>query len=304
MIIIKYGHVTRQRYPPLYFRLKMDGQMFHFSTEDKNLIGFVSLMDSGIVCSNAIVFLPGLGGGFMCTNYVEHLSKELITKDFSLVQVNLSSAFYQFGVSSLEKDCTELTQLVRYIKDKYKFQKIAILGSSTGTQDALWFAKHSEACKLIDGFILQAPISDRDVIANFDSTPHMLEEAHKLRDAGKMDALLSERFLGAPITAYRYLSLAERLGDDDMYSIDLTTDELKSIIPRVQVPIALCYSAEDEYVPNMEGLRGTAKRLRAVLEESSPKVDLKYFSGDHGLSKPEYYLSFVEYVCGEFLRSI
>ena len=271
--------------------------MFRYSEEDKNLIGFVSLMSSRTVCSNAVILVPGLTDGFMSMNYTEHLSKELIAISFSLVQVNLSSSFYQFGISSLQNDSKELTQLVKYIKNEYNFQKIFILGSSTGTQDALWFAKHSEACKLIDGFILQAPISDRDVMAEMDSTQHMLEEARKLRSGGNLDTLLPEKFEGAPITAYRYLSLAERLGDDDMFSIDLTLEELKCVIPKVAVPIALCYSAEDEYVPNMEGLRETAKRLRTILEETSPKVDIKYFNGDHGLSKPEYYIPFVEYVC-------
>ena len=275
----------------------MDGQMFRYSAEDKNLIGFVSLASSKTVCSNALILVPGLTDGLMSMNYTEHLSKELIAINCSLVQVNLSSSFYQFGISSLQNDSKELTQLIKYIKDEYNFQKIVFLGNSTGTQDALWFAKHSEAYKLIDGFILQAPISDRDIMAEMDSTPRMLEEARKLRAAGRPDALLSKKFEGAPITAYRYLSLAERLGDDDMFSVDLNTEELKSILPKVQVPIALCYSAEDECVPNMEGLRETAKRLRAILEETSPKVDVKYFSGDHGLSKPEYYLPFVEYVC-------
>ena len=271
--------------------------MFRYCAEDKNLIGFVSLTSSRTACSNAVILVPGLTDGFMSMNYTEHLSKELHAINFSLVQVNLSSSFYQFGISSLQNDSKELIQLVKYVKNEYNFQKIVILGSSTGTQDALWFAKHSEACKLIDGFILQAPISDRDVMTEMDSTPNMLEEARKLRTGGRLDALLSERFEGAPITAYRYLSLAERLGDDDMFSVDLTTEELRSIIPKVQVPIALCYSAEDEYVANKEGLREMAKRLRTILEETSPMVDLKYFSGDHGLSKPEYYLPFIEYVC-------
>ena len=275
----------------------MDGRMFRYSTEGKNLIGFVSLSSSRAVCSNAVILLPGLTSGFMPVNYTERLSKELIAIDFSLVQVNLSSSFYQFGISSLQTDCTELTQLIKYIKDEYSFRKIVLLGYSTGTQDALWFAKHSEVCKMIAGFILQGPISDRDIIDEMDSTPRMLEEARKLKEAGKIDALLSEKFEGAPVTAYRYLSLAERLGDDDMFSVDLTKEELKSIIPKVQVPIALCYSAEDEFVPNMEGLREMAKRLSDVLKETSPKVDVKYFSGDHGLSKSEYYLPFVEYVC-------
>ena len=272
--------------------------MFHYSIEDKNLIGFVSHGDSRTVCSNAVIFIPGLRGGFLCTTYMEHLSKELTAKNFSLVQVNLSSAFYQFGVSSLQKDCTELTQLVKYIKDEYKFQKVVMLGYSTGTQDALWFAKHSEASQMINGFILQSPVSDRDYITvKEDNTPRLLEEARRLRAVGKIDALMPEMFWGAPITAYRYLSLAERLGDDDMFSVDLTVEELKSIIPKVQVPIVLCYSTEDECVPNMEGLREMAQKLKAILNETSPRVDVKYFSGDHGLSKPENYLPFVKYVC-------
>lgn len=271
--------------------------MFRYSKLDKNLIGFVSITSSGTLCSNALILVPGLTDGFMSLNYTEYLSEKLIDINFSLVQVNLSSSFYQFGISSLQNDCIELTHLVKYIKTEYNFQKIVLLGSSTGTQDALWFAKHSEANKLIDGFILQAPISDRDSMVDIGNAPRLLAEARKLREAENLDALLSEKFEGAPITAYRYLSLAERLGDDDMFSVDLAVEELKSIIPKVRVPIALCYSAEDEFVPDKDGLEEMAKRLSSILEESSPKVDVKYFSGDHGLSKPEYYLTFVEYVC-------
>ena len=64
--------------------------MFHYSEEDKNLIGFVSLTDhanSRTVCSNAVILLPGLMSGFMCTKYTEYLSKELIATKYSLVQV-------------------------------------------------------------------------------------------------------------------------------------------------------------------------------------------------------------------------
>jgi hypothetical protein len=36
----------------------------------------------------------------------------------------------------------------------------------------------------------------------------------------------------APITAYRYHSFASRLGDDDMFSSDLTADEAKARLGR------------------------------------------------------------------------
>ena len=271
--------------------------MFLYSKEDKNLIGFVSLTADRAVCSNALVLVPGLSDGFMSLKYTEHMSNQLMTVNYSLVQVNLSSSFLQYGVSSLARDCIELTQLVKYIKSEYKFQKVVFLGHSTGTQDALYFAKHSEASALIDGFILQGAVSDRDILTEIKSTPRLLEEAKRLKAEGKSDALLSETFEGAQITAYRFLSLAERLGDDDMFSVDLSSDELRSIIPKVQVPITLCYSADDEYVSDKAGQREMAKRLNDVLKESSPKVEMKYFSGDHGLSKAEYYCPFIEYVC-------
>ena len=94
----------------------MDGQMFHYSSEDKKLVEFVSLTSSRTVCSNAVVLVPGLIHGFMSMKYADHLSKELIAINFSLVQVNLSSSFYQFGISSLQNDSKELTQLVKYVK--------------------------------------------------------------------------------------------------------------------------------------------------------------------------------------------
>ena len=272
--------------------------MFHYSDEDKNLIGFVSLSPDRSVCSNALLLVPGLSSGFMSLSYTEQLSKQLMTVNYSLVQVNLSSSFQQFGISSLQKDCKELTQLVKYLKSEYAFESIVFLGHSTGTQDALHFAKYSDACQLINGFVLQAAVSDRDILAEMtEITPQLFEEAKRLKAEGKSDALLSEKLEGAPITAYRFLSLAERLGDEDMFSVDLTTEEMKSIIPQVKVPISLCYSADDQSVPDKDGQRKMAKRLDSVLKESSPRVDMRYFSGDHRLSKPDYYLPFVEYIC-------
>jgi hypothetical protein len=43
----------------------------------------------------------------------------------------------------------------------------------------------------------------------------------------------------APITAYRYHSFAARLGDDDMFSSDLTTDEAKARLGKVYPLLAL-----------------------------------------------------------------
>jgi len=105
---------------------------------------------------------------------------------------------------------------------------------------------------------------------------------------GKEDALLTEKLFGAPITAYRFLSLAGRLTDDDMFSVDLREDELEPILTPVRVPILLCFSERDEYVPDKVGQKAFALRMIKVLKKNSSRVECRYFSGDHGLSKLEY----------------
>ena len=278
--------------------------MFHYSEEDKNLVGFVSLNENRMVCSNALILVVGLTDGFMSLNYTEHLSSELIKINYSLVQVNLSSSFLQFGFNSLKSDCAELTKLVKKIKQLYRFQRVAMLGHSTGAQDALYFARHGEAADSLDAIIFQGAVSDRDYLpAMEEETPQMLKEAKKLKEEGKEDALLTEKLFGAPITAYRFLSLAGRLTDDDMFSVDLREDELEPILTPVRVPILLCFSERDEYVPDKVGQKAFALRMIKVLKKNSPRVECRYFSGDHGLSKLEYYKPFVNCLC-EFLSSL
>jgi hypothetical protein len=69
----------------------------------------------------------------------------------------------------------------------------------------------------------------------------------------------------APISAYRYHALAARLGDDgmlpsaerleltpfpaDMFSSDFTPEEYQARLGHVQVPVLMCFSTEDQYVP-------------------------------------------------------
>lgn len=50
-----------------------DGHMLHYSEEDKNLVGFVSLKEDGTVCRIALVLVHGVTGGFMSLSYMEQL---------------------------------------------------------------------------------------------------------------------------------------------------------------------------------------------------------------------------------------
>lgn len=111
----------------------MNGKMFSFSPRDKNLLGFMSLRSRGEQpCRNAVVFIAGMTDGFMALPYLPDLSEAMLPLDYSVVQVNISSSFLQFGIKSLQTDCEDLTELVTALKESYKFEKIIFMGHSTG----------------------------------------------------------------------------------------------------------------------------------------------------------------------------
>ena len=275
----------------------MDGRIFHYCQENKNLVAFVSITEEQQVCSNALILMPGMTEGFMSMSYTKELSAELLKLDYSMVQVNLSSSFMQFGISSLKQDCQELTKLLKTLEKVYKFQKIVMLGHSTGTQDVLYYLRYGELSEMVSGVILQGAVSDRDYLTTWEETPRLKQEADKLMAERKPQALLSERLFGAPITAERYASLIGRLGDDDMFSVDLTEAELEPILSPVKVPIFLCFSEDDEYVPDKDAQKILAERMTSLLKKNADVVECKYIPGDHGLSNPEHYKAFVHSTC-------
>ena len=103
---------------------------------------------------------------------------------------------------------------------------------STGCQDIIYYLKSQSSIKhssRISKIILQGPVSDREWLLSEDrrdNTLKYLEIATKLISYGTPNELLPRDVDNAPLTAYRYHSLATRMGDDDMFSSDLTDDEL------------------------------------------------------------------------------
>lgn len=172
-----------------------------------------------------------------------------------------------------------------------------------GCQDTLYFLRHSEVANEVSAVILQGGVSDRDgdsvMLSN---ASEMLQEARALVQNGQQEAFLKYRYYDTPVTAARFLSFTERLGDDDMFSLDLTEDELGPIFSPVKVPIALCYSRQDQYVVDKEGQKAFADKLVKLLKKTAPVVECEYFIGNHGLEERQDYEKFVEYVC-KFISS-
>lgn len=282
----------------------MEGRMFNFSEDDKNLLAFVSTSQSH-VCTNALVLIPGLTDGLMSMAYSPHLARTLQQMDYSLVQVQISSSFMQFGFGSIQKDCKELTELVLFLKDKLGFKKIGLLGHSTGAQDCLYFLRHSTSRDLISAVVLQGAVGDRDYIQSNPELLKMVEKARELNNSGKEQTFLRDYLYNAPITAKRFSSLAERLSDEDMFSVDLTEEELLPILEPVTIPISLCFSSGDEYIPDPSAQRRLADRMVSVLKagRSSVRVECSYYEGNHGLTEEKMYTPFVKDVAS-FLKNI
>jgi hypothetical protein len=151
--------------------------------------------------------------------------------------VILSSSYKGYGTSSLQKDCEELSELVRHLRDQRSAKSIALVGHSTGCQDSVYFMKHADADlrKMVRVVALQAPVSDREA-GNMVETEEeisarslMLERGRKMKDTGAGGEILCIED-GVPITADRWVSLNDEGGSDDMFSSDLSDAKLKELL--------------------------------------------------------------------------
>lgn len=280
----------------------MDCRVFRYCNDVHHRFALVSLNEKHALHKNALVLIPGLSDGILSLRFTEHLSDSLLKIGYSMVQVNLASSFYQFGFSSIEGDCEELGLLVMKLKRDFDFDKIVLLGHSTGAQDVVYYMRHGKMVHAISAVVLQGAVSDRDSISVDENIPSMIEEAKLLESQGKGHCFVDGKHCDAPITAARLLSLVGRLTPDDAFSVDLTTAELEQIFSGVKVPTMLCFSCSDEYVLDRAAQRELAKRMVEVLKKHS-KVDCIYFPGDHGLTEPQYFQPFVLAVC-DFLLSM
>lgn len=192
--------------------MSVEGRLVRVSQDNPNLVCFVAARESQQLCSNALVLIGGLGDGFMGLAYSEALSRALFSADYSLVMVNLSSSWFQFGFHTLADDCDELEIHVNFLKKRFNFNRIVLLGHSTGAQDALYFMRHGKpnVTDLVNGVILQGGVSDRDgmtIEPYAGRIARMKDEAENLKSAGKENAIMSERIFGGHITAKRYQTL-------------------------------------------------------------------------------------------------
>ncbi|KAL9233099.1 hypothetical protein vseg_008137 [Gypsophila vaccaria] len=231
-----------------------------------------------------VIFIGGLTDGFMATEYLEPLATALDNEQWSLVQILLSSSYTAYGTSSLEQDATEIDQLISYLINKENSDGVILLGHSTGCQDIVHYMRTNAACsRAVRAAILQAPVSDREYRATLPETAAMIDLASKMISEDKgTDLMPREANEDAPISAYRYHSLCAYMGDDDMFSSDLSDDQLRMRLGHMSnVPCQVIYSMADEYIPEYVDKKALVERLCRALG-GAEKVEIEY--GNHSLS--------------------
>lgn len=231
-----------------------------------------------------VIFIGGLTDGLLATEYIEPLAQALEAEKWSLVQPLLSSSYVGFGTSSLKQDAIELDQLITYLINKEHSDGVMLLGHSTGCQDIVHYMKMgSPYSRAVRGVILQAPVSDREYRATMPGTAAMIDLADDMVKAGRsMDLMPREASPEAPISAYRYHSLCAFMGDDDMFSSDLTDQQLRLRLGHMaRLPCQVIFSMADEYVPDYVDKPALVQRLCNAMG-GAEKVEVQW--GNHSLS--------------------
>nr|GMD75696.1 UPF0613 protein PB24D3.06C [Ipomoea batatas] len=231
-----------------------------------------------------VIFIGGLTDGFLATEYLEPLAIALDREKWSLVQFLFSSSYSGYGTSSLKQDAMELDQLINYLINKEDSEGVVLLGHSTGCQDIVHYMRTNAACsRAVRSAILQAPVSDREYRATLPDTASMIDLASKMISEGQGSELMPrEANPDAPITAYRYHSLCAYNGDDDLFSSDLSDDQLKQRLGHMcNTPCQVIFSMGDEYVPDYVDKKALVDRLCRAMG-GAEKVEIEH--GNHSLS--------------------
>jgi pimeloyl-ACP methyl ester carboxylesterase len=249
---------------------------------------------------NKCILLGGLSDGLWPVPYTADLESAIGAIGWSLVQPILSSSYTGFGHGSLDRDVTELDELIDHLVDVRGATRVAMVGHSTGAQDIVHFIRHGRQADKVVAAALQAPVSDREAAtichdADMDEQDHQhqlnenLAVATRMRDDKRLDELMPRAAFWAPITASRYLDLTVRGGRDDYFSSDYTDTELYERLAHLQTTRCLfACSGADEYNPKTVDIPLLMERLcraaAGTMAESSPQPGLYLPTGNHNLS--------------------
>lgn len=231
-----------------------------------------------------VLVVGGLTDGLMATRYVGPLAAAVDRCGWCLTQTLLSSSHHGYGTSSLDRDAEELSMLLHHLRKERMANEVVVVGHSTGCQDAVRLAAVAVGDGRPDGLVLQAPVSDRECFEQREDAQEFLQLARERMEQGEEEAIMPREAdaCGAPMTAKRFLSLYDKGGDDDMFSSDLTDEELEERLGHLDdLPTLMVLSEKDEFVkPGLDAAEHGARLASAAGRRSRAEV---IQGGDHSL---------------------
>ncbi|KAI0024974.1 hypothetical protein F4780DRAFT_486986 [Xylariomycetidae sp. FL0641] len=255
--------------------------------------------ESGLTdAKNALVFIGGLGDGPHTVPYPRVIAQKLEAEpelSFSVFEFRLKSSFLGFGFVRLADDVADVSALVKYLRSIGR-QKVVLMGHSTGSQDCMEYTSPAHKLEPVEGLILQAPACDRDALlmemdhARLDQS---IKTAKDLIAAGKGHERmplehLPPSFQGTPISAWRWNALSAPDGEDNYFSPELPDEVAASYWQRVDKPIMMLHSGNDEYVPQSVDKKGLIQRWRKMCRPGMASELSGVIPGaDHRVEVPE-----------------
>lgn len=229
--------------------------------------------------------------------------------EWSVFCLRLSSSNTGFGMSSVDEDANEMSQGVEYVR-KYKAAQhpdkksglVVIMGHSTGSQDVLHYlytgalspGSSGKSRAKVDGVILQAPDSDRQVLhietangsdAQKAAYRELIDIAKKGTTVDGYDVILPYHktnkhglLPNVPFSSKRFLSLAspdspEHPLEDDLFSSDFTDERLMQTFGAAAkhgIPMLILESGSDEFVPSSIDKKQLLTRWECIVNKASP----------------------------------
>ncbi|CAE7604295.1 unnamed protein product [Symbiodinium sp. CCMP2456] len=259
--------------------------------------------------SKAVVCIGGLTDGLLSLRYLPALAAELQQVGWRTFQPVLQSSYRGWGFASLDDDVLGIDKFLSFLRSKRGITEVVLLGSSTGCQDAVHYLKVGKLADIVHGIVLQAPVSDREALSvetsgnQVEALREFAQTASKMIAEGRGEEPLPRaacQLFGPPdvITAYRFDSLTRRLADDDMFSSDLSADEMKQKLGHVHTPALLIASADDEYVPKTVDVSRLCHRMADAMAAGVARTAecLVLQQGGHGVRGQDAQARFVDAV--------
>lgn len=259
------------------------GQLHRYS---KRLVAFEHTAAFGPPSKHILLWIGGLGDGLHTVSYPARLAQKL-PPEWSLAQVLIRSSYNGWGTGSLERDTKDLEQCVNYFrKNKPNGVNIVCMGHSTGCQDLMEYLTGKGCTKraIINGAILQAPVSDREALIEGmeeEKIKRILATSREWVDTGRGGDVLPEnvdaKFFGkaSTVTAYRWHNLLSPGGDDDYFSSDLSDEKLRATFGAIkkESPLLILYSGSDENAPPSVDLKALTQKWMSFVKEGGGAVD-------------------------------